>query len=219
MPAILAGLGASVLAGIKANPVTYLVKLARGIFSSALGSIGFFWYTGWRRERVAAGSGKFPFPGLSKLAAQFAPSLADATFPDEITGTGNTTKNKTKQQLEPGLTGPGQVAPGTTTKTKHEPFDPIRYNARYHTAQRIGNQFKLEITSGHRSVAHNAAVNGVPNSLHIDGLAFDYVGTISNMSRAMRFAQDHPEIFSEVFVHNVGSGIHLHLAFWPGAGL
>jgi hypothetical protein len=222
MPALLAGLGSSVLAGIKANPVTYLVKLARGLFTGSLGSIGFLWYTGWRRERVAAGSGQFPFPGLSKLAKQFDPSLPDESFPENISGVGskaNKQANTNKNALDPALTPPGQVAPGQATKSKHESFDPLRYQARYHTAQRIANQFNARITSAHRTPAHNAQVGGVPESLHIDGLAFDFVASVSDMSRLLRFGQDHPELFSEVLLHNVGSGYHVHLAFWPGAGL
>lgn len=217
-----AGIGKAA-AGMKANPAGFFVRSAKLSYGGSLGGIIFLWYTGWRRERVAPGTGKFPFPGLSKLGKQFDPSLPDEAFPDEISGVGTPGSSagkagKQKQTLDPGTAGVG-IKPGQTTKTKHEPFDPIRYQRRYHTAQKIANQFKLTITSGHRSAQHNAEVNGVPGSLHIDGLAFDMVGTVADMSRALRFGQDHPELFSEVLVHNVGSGFHAHFGFWPGAGL
>lgn len=231
MPAALAGLarmlGAAGIgkaaAGMKANPTGFFVRTAKVGYGGSVGTIVFLWYTGWRRERVKPGTGQFPFPGLSKLVKQFGPSLPDEAFPDDIQGVGTpgssaAKSGSQKQALDPGTSGVG-TAPGQTTKTKHEPFDPIRYQKRYHTATKIANQFKLKITSAHRTAQHNAEVNGVPDSLHIDGLAFDMVGSVADMSRALRFGQDHPELFSEVMVHNVGSGFHVHLAFWPGAGL
>jgi hypothetical protein len=204
----------ALLAKIASDPAGFIVKLSRGLYVSSIGSIAFLWYTGWRRERVPQHSGIFPFPGLSKLQAQFSPSLADSPIP---TG-GPTDSQSVKAGLppNPGLNPPGS---GNSSGGKHENFDPLRYAARLHTAQKIANQFRLHITSGHRTPQHNAQVGGVPGSLHVDGLAFDFVGAAQDMQRAYTWANSQPQVFSEVLVHNVGSGLHLHLAFWPTAGL
>lgn len=84
---------------------------------------------------------------------------------------------------------------------------------RMQAAQYIANRFGLKVTSDYRSPSHNAQVGGVPNSLHTKGLGFDLVGSAANMNKAKAFAESHPEIFDEVLVHNVGSGMHLHLGF------
>jgi hypothetical protein len=72
---------------------------------------------------------------------------------------------------------------------------------------------KFRFTSGYRSPAHNASVNGVPNSYHVKALAGDFVpvnGVFSNSD-----LNSIGEIVStygfEVLKHNAGSGMHYHI--------
>ena len=75
----------------------------------------------------------------------------------------------------------------------------------------------LRFTSGYRSPERNAAVGGVPNSWHtrLDDLgharAQDYVGTSADMKAGAAWARTQPS--QEVLIHDVGSGLHLHVAF------
>lgn len=87
------------------------------------------------------------------------------------------------------------------------------FEPRMQAAQVIANRFGLKVTSDYRSPEHNAQVGGVPNSLHTRGLGFDLTGTPAQMNKAKAWAESHPEIFQEVLVHDVGSGLHLHLGF------
>ena len=87
------------------------------------------------------------------------------------------------------------------------------YAPREQAAKAIAARFGLHVTSSYRSPAHNAEVGGVPNSLHTRGLAFDLVGSDSQMQKAKAWAESHKEMFQEVLVHDVGSGSHLHLGF------
>jgi hypothetical protein len=87
-------------------------------------------------------------------------------------------------------------------------------------AGRVARMFGLSITSGYRSPAHNAAVGGVPNSLHTHGSpanpgAVDLVGP--RMQEARAWAGSHLSL-KELLVHDVGSGLHLHLGFFKKGG-
>ena len=84
---------------------------------------------------------------------------------------------------------------------------------RQQAAQSIASRFGLNVSSSYRTPEHNAEVGGVPNSFHTKGLAFDFSGSNSQMQAAKAWANRHPEMFQEVLVHDVGSGMHLHLAF------
>jgi hypothetical protein len=74
----------------------------------------------------------------------------------------------------------------------------------------------LKISSGYRSPALNAAVGGVPHSLHALGLAADFVcpafGTPLAVARAIA---DAPIAFDQV-IHEYGRWVHFGLAR-PGA--
>ena len=87
------------------------------------------------------------------------------------------------------------------------------FGPRQQAADIIAKKFGLSVSSSYRTPQHNAEVGGVPNSYHTKGLAFDFVGSSSAMSAARAWASRHPEMFKEVLVHDVGSGLHLHLAF------
>ena len=83
--------------------------------------------------------------------------------------------------------------------------------------QYLAKKFGLSPSSGYRDPSHNAAVGGVPNSYHTRGTpsdpgAIDLVGPVAAMRAASAWAAQHlgPE---ENLIHDVGSGLHLHLAF------
>ena len=97
-------------------------------------------------------------------------------------------------------------------------------------ARRLTSRFHLEITSGYRSPAHNAAVGGVARSFHTRGTrsnpgAVDLAGTRIDMRRARAWALRHVPNLAEAMVHAVclldeqrpwrvaDGGMHLHLAF------
>lgn len=92
-------------------------------------------------------------------------------------------------------------------------LDPQLFEVRKKAAGQIAERFNLKVTSDYRTPQHNAEVGGVPGSYHTKGLAFDFVGSNQDMQKAKAWAQNHPEMFQEVLVHDVGSGLHLHLAF------
>lgn len=76
----------------------------------------------------------------------------------------------------------------------------------------IGKQFPgLHMTSGYRDPQHNADVGGVPNSLHTQGRATDWVGSPQEMAKAAEWARANGA--TEVLIHNVGSGQHLHIGW------
>lgn len=63
------------------DSATMIVRLLRLQYLAYAGSIGVFWYSGWRNERVAPGDHSFPFPGASKLRKRFGPDRPDPTIP------------------------------------------------------------------------------------------------------------------------------------------
>lgn len=104
--------------------------------------------------------------------------------------------------------GPGANGSGTTKGTLS-------------IANRLAKMFGLRITSTYRSPSHNAAVGGVPGSLHTHGStanpgAVDLAGP--NLAGARAWAASHLNL-KELLVHDVGSGLHLHLGFFRRGGL
>jgi len=89
-------------------------------------------------------------------------------------------------------------------------------------AAAVARRFGLSMTSGYRDPAHNAAVGGVEGSLHTHGSpgnpgAIDLVGSLAAMRQGLAYAVDrfHPR---EALIHDVGSGLHLHLGFFAKGG-
>lgn len=83
---------------------------------------------------------------------------------------------------------------------------------------RLRSQFPgLTETSGYRTPEHNAEVGGVPNSYHTqldehgNSRAYDFVGSAADMQNGADWARQNGA--TEVLVHNVGSGQHLHVAW------
>lgn len=85
----------------------------------------------------------------------------------------------------------------------------------------IANRFGLSFSSTWRSISHNAAVGGVPGSLHTHGsLANPGAIDFSPASTAaLAFAQKHVAGLAEAMNHDVGSGLHLHLGFFRQGGV
>ncbi len=63
------------------------------------------------------------------------------------------------------------------------------------------------MTSGRRTVEGNRLVGGVPDSPHIKGHSADYVG--SDLAAILAAARGLPGI-KKAFIHNAGSGRHVH---------
>lgn len=53
------------------NKAKFIVKTFRAGYILSAGTIGVAWYSAYRNERVEPGTGKFPFPFISKLKRQF----------------------------------------------------------------------------------------------------------------------------------------------------
>jgi hypothetical protein len=84
----------------------------------------------------------------------------------------------------------------------------------------LSQKFGIGISSSYRTPQHNAEVGGVPNSFHTHGSmanpgAIDFVPP---SSAALGFAQSHIAGLEEAMIHDVGSGLHLHLAFFAKGG-
>lgn len=99
------------------------------------------------------------------------------------------------------------------TPNTRERFDLNRFQARSRAAQAIAVHFGAPISDGLREEAEG----GSSTSLHLrssGGLAFDFGGPDAERERRVcRWAARHPELFQEVMHHDVGFGLHAHVAF------
>lgn len=95
-----------------------------------------------------------------------------------------------------------------------EPWDPDRYAARLRAAHAIAVHFGAPFSSG---VRETVPAGGSTTSLHLKsggGLAFDFGGPDADKERrTCEWAAGHPELFQEVMHHDVGNGLHAHVAF------
>jgi len=87
-------------------------------------------------------------------------------------------------------------------------------------ARFLASKFGASISSSYRSPAQNAAVGGVPNSSHTRGTpsnpgAFDFVPPSGAMQS---FAGKSIAGIAENMIHDVGSGLHNHIAFFQRGG-
>ena len=85
----------------------------------------------------------------------------------------------------------------------------------------LASKFSASISSSYRSPAQNAAVGGVPNSSHTRGTpsnpgAFDFVPPSGGMQG---FVGSNISGVAENMIHDVGSGLHNHVAFFNKGGL
>lgn len=121
----------------------------------------------------------------------------------------------TPEQLGvPGSAMPGYLWSAPNSEKQMPPYNANRYRELLGVATKIASQFGLKITSGYRPGSAGA---GGQLDMHSVGLAFDMVGSENNERRAAKWASTNPGLFQEIFIHNEGSGIHLHLAFYPDA--
>ena len=94
-----------------------------------------------------------------------------------------------------------------------EPFNPSRFQDRSRAAQAIAVHFGAPVSDGLREEAQG----GSSTSLHLrssGGLAFDFGGPDADKERSIcEWASRHPELFQEVMHHDVGFGLHAHVAF------
>lgn len=186
------------------------------------------WYSGYVNERTEPGSGpklvlagkRINPPDRPDRTPQFSTSITSNNQLAAASSTGfvdTTASNGTRTliALSPNQLGvPGSAIAGylwsAPNKDKQFPsFDRNRYQLLLGVANKIAVQFGLKITSGYRPQS--------TGSLHGSGLAFDMVGAMSNMKRAATWASQNPAMFQEIFIHNEGSGVHLHLGFYPNA--
>jgi hypothetical protein len=95
-----------------------------------------------------------------------------------------------------------------------EKFDQSRFNDRMAAAQAMAVHFGVPISSSLRT---SIPPGGSPTSLHLQssgGLAFDFGGPDADKERAVcEWAAKHSDLFQEVMHHDVGGGLHAHIAF------
>lgn len=70
----------------KAN---FIVKTLRATYITGATGIAVIWYSAYRNERVEAGTGKFPFPGMSQLSRRFTPDRPEAEFEHDTSTAGS----------------------------------------------------------------------------------------------------------------------------------
>lgn len=160
----------------------------------------------------AAGLAGIPTPG--KLIDMVKDAVLD--LPDWLSGLGGWIIDKAgayiKDKLSFGILGGGSVDPGV-----------FKGGSTLGIAAALAQMFGLSISSSYRSPAYNASVGGVPGSLHTHGSpsnpgAIDFTGSGGAMSAALAWAiaHLHPQ---EAMIHDVGSGLHLHLGFFAKGGV
>lgn len=95
-----------------------------------------------------------------------------------------------------------------------EKFDAKRFAERERAAQAMAVHFGAPVTSGLRETV---PPGGSTTSLHLKssgGLAFDFGGPdAAKERRVCEWAARHPDLFQEVMHHDVGGGLHAHIAF------
>src|SRR6476661_4556920 len=91
------------------NKAKFVVKTFRAAYIFSAGSIAVAWYSAYRNERVEPGTGKFPFPGISKLKRAYSPDRPEQEFKHEHSEGGTAASNSG------GLRGTTSAGTGTYT--------------------------------------------------------------------------------------------------------
>lgn len=214
-----------------------ITRIGRFFYSTSALWIATVWYSGYVNMRTQPGTGpSLVLPGKPIVSG---PDRQNKGFSVPTFGASGgapniTTNPDTFSQGSPGIQGGSQTVNGQTrtlvalgpnqigvpgsalagylwsapNNQKQMPaFSESNYMQLLSVANKIANRYGLRITSGYRPQSSG--------SMHAVGLAFDMVGTITHMKWAATWASQHPALFQEIFIHNEGSGIHLHLAFYP----
>lgn len=221
------------------------VRVGRFAYGSLAAWITFSWYTGYVNQRVPLSESwatQWIVPGGNRAVIS-PPDRPNKSVPGLLGGGGNSgLLGPLGEPLEElveagakqlGIANVGKVpsqgrklvplspsqlgVPGTAEagylfsapdgQKQKPPYNAARYRALVGVASSIAHQFGLKITSGYRPQSGG--------SMHSVGLAFDMVGRVSDMKRAATWAAQNPGLFQEIFVHDEGSGMHLHIAFYP----
>ena len=205
-----------------------IVRVGRFLYSGSLLWIVGVWYTGYVNMRTEPGSGpQLVLPGKRIIgppdrpdkSPSFATSVTHSNTGAASTSTQVTTTPKVagrslvalgpNQLGVPGTAMPGYLWSAPNNQKQFPAFNRSRYTALSSVANKIANRYGLSITSGYRPDS--------VGSLHASGLAFDMAGPVNKMKAAATWAAQNPSLFQEIFLHNEGSGLHLHLGFYPDA--
>lgn len=158
--------------------------------------------------------------GFGLTAGSLVSKLRDAPFgglPDWLSGTAGWIKDKFAKFIRAKLPSAVSSVAGAVSGLKKTSASTLGIQAL------LAQMFGLTPSSGYRSPAHNAAVGGVPGSLHTHGTpsnpgAIDLVGPLSAMRAASAYAARKWSPI-ENMIHDAGSGLHLHLGFFRKGGI
>jgi TP901 family phage tail tape measure protein len=167
---------------------------------------------------------------LTEFPGKFVKPLADAgtaALGLLMNGPGQFLKMLPKPNIPAPFTAVGpMVLEAARAFIKQNATSPLKDNAwvdsnTFAVANFLASKFNASISSSYRSPAQNAAVGGVPNSSHTRGTpsnpgAFDFVPPSGGMQS---FAGKNIAGIVENMIHDVGSGLHNHIAFFQRGGL
>jgi len=157
--------------------------------------------------RPAVDAGTAALGLLMDGPGQFIKMLPKPNLPDPVKGTGPFVIRKAIDFIKRVATSPLKDNEWVDSHT-------------YAVAKFLASKFSASISSSYRSPAENAAVGGVPNSSHTRGTpsnpgAFDFVPPSGGMQS---FAGKNIAGITENMIHDVGSGLHNHIAFFQKGG-
>ena len=166
---------------------------------------------------------------LTEFPAKFVKPVADAgtaALSLLMNGPGQFLKMLPKPKIPQPFTGVGPWAlEQATAFIKKAAQSPLKNNEwvdsnTFAVAKFLSSKFGASISSSYRSPAENARVGGVPNSSHTRGTpsnpgAFDFVPPNGGMQS---FAGKNIAGIVENMIHDVGSGLHNHIAFFQKGG-
>jgi TP901 family phage tail tape measure protein len=166
---------------------------------------------------------------LTEFPGKFVKPLADAgtaALDLLMNGPGQFLKMLPKPNIPQPFSGVGPyLLDKATSFIKKNATSPLKDNDwvdsnTFAVARFLSNKFNASISSDYRTPAENAAAGGVPNSSHTRGSAsnpgaFDFVPPSGGMQS---FAGKNIAGIVENMIHDVGSGLHNHIAFFQRGG-
>jgi len=88
----------------------------------------------------------------------------------------------------------------------------IKQNNSSKTAIDIAKQYGLTLTSGYRSPSKNSSIGGSKTSFHMQGYAYDFAGTTTQMQKFAEWAKT-SGLYSEVIYNNSDHKDHVHVGW------